>query len=65
MTLWDFLSTTLTSSNFWIILIGIIIIILLIALFGKTGLFKISTKHFKLGESEDSIKERLIIKSQL
>lgn len=65
MTLWDFLSTTLTSSNFWMILIGVVIIVLLVALFGKMGLFKINTKHFKLGESDDSIKERLIIKSQL
>ena len=30
MTLWDFLSTALTSSNFWMILIGVVIIILLI-----------------------------------
>ena len=63
--MWEFLTNTLTSSNFWLILIGLVIIILLVSILGKSGFLKISTKYFKVGENEDTVKERLIIKSQL
>lgn len=63
--MWEFLTNVLTSDRFWVVLIGIVIVSLLAIILSKLGILKIDTKHVRLGESDDSLKERLIIKSQL
>lgn len=64
--MWEFLTNVLTSDRFWVVLIGIVIISLLAIILSKFGILKIDTKHVKIGgDTEDSIRERLIIKSQL
>lgn len=63
--MWEFLTNVLTSDKFWVVIIGIVTVSLLAIILSKFGILKIDTKHVRLGESDDSLRERLIIKSQL
>lgn len=63
--MWDFLTNVLTSDRFWVVIIGIIVVSLLAIILSKIGILRINTKHVRLGETDDTLRERLIIKSQL
>lgn len=60
--MWEALSKVLTSSNASTVLLFVIVIIALVAYFGKKGIFKWHTEKLTIGASED---ERAIIRQQV
>lgn len=64
--MWEFLTAVLTSDKFLVILLGIIVLAVVATILSKAGILSIQTKHVRFGaETEDQVRERMIIKMQL
>ena len=59
--MWETIKTVLTSTNAWLILLFLTIVIVLAIILIKNGDINIQTKHFKLGKAD----EREIIRRQI
>lgn len=60
--MWDTIKTVLTSSNAIAVIIGIIIVLIILGFFGKSGLIRLNTDKISIGASD---KERAIIRQQV
>lgn len=60
--MWEAIGTVLTSKNAHSILITILLLIIIIAILAKSGLFRLNIKGVNIGSDED---ERAIIRQQI
>lgn len=60
--MWETIGTVLTSKNAHSILITILLLIIIIAILAKSGLFRLNIKGVNIGSDED---ERAIIRQQI
>ena len=59
--MWETISNILTSGNAVFILVTILLLVVVLAILGKKGLFSFDLKGIKMGSSEN---ERTIIRQQ-
>lgn len=50
--MWETISTVLTSTNAWQVLIFLAVAVLIFVVFVKGGVIAIKTKHFRIGQAE-------------